>query len=81
MARKAQVFRDAFGNDDALEQLRSGAAYVTTFGAHTVGLGGRFSTTTSALARPDETPGSPRRFTADGSGSGRAGYLRILKGG
>lgn len=45
-----EVFRDAFGNDGALEQLRSRAAYVTTFGAHTVGLGGRFSTTTSGEA-------------------------------
>jgi hypothetical protein len=44
------LFREALGSDDKLEQLRSRASYMKTFGSHTVGVGGRFYTTTSGDA-------------------------------
>jgi NTE family protein len=41
------LFREALGSDESLEQLRSRVSYLTNFGSHTVGIGGRFYTTTS----------------------------------
>ncbi len=41
------LFREGLGSDDSLEQLKSRATYLTSFGSHTVGVSGRFSTTTS----------------------------------
>ena len=44
------IYRDALGGDDDLEQLRSRLSYVRTFGAHTFGVGGRYESTTSGEA-------------------------------
>jgi len=44
------LFREALGSDESLEQLKSRVSYLTNFGPHTVGIGGRFYTTTSGDA-------------------------------
>lgn len=45
-----EVFRTGLGGDDDLEQLRSTANYLKTFGSHTFGVGARFNSTTSGEA-------------------------------
>lgn len=50
MLAEYSLFRTGLGSDDSLEQLRSKLTHVTTFGRHTVGVGGRFNTTTSGEA-------------------------------
>jgi len=47
MLAEYSLFREALGSDDNLEQLRARLNYLTNFGAHTVGIGARFNTTTS----------------------------------
>jgi NTE family protein len=44
------VYRDGLGGDDDFEQLRSQVNRIRTFGAHTVGVGASFNTTTSGDA-------------------------------
>ena len=39
------LFREGLGNDSELDQLKLELTYFETFGAHTVGAGGRFNTT------------------------------------
>jgi NTE family protein len=50
MLAEYSLFREALGSDDNLEQLRSRVSYLTSFGAHTVGIGARFNTTTDGTA-------------------------------
>jgi len=50
MLAEYDVYRDGLGGDDNLEQFRSRLNYVKTFGAHTVGVGARFNSTTSGEA-------------------------------
>jgi len=45
MLAEYSLFRERLGSDDALEQLGSQLSYLTTFGAHTLGVGARFDTT------------------------------------
>jgi len=44
------VYREGLGGDDDLEQLRSRVSVLKTFGAHTIGVGARFNSTTSGEA-------------------------------
>jgi NTE family protein len=44
------LYREALGSDDNLEQLRSRLSFLTSVGAHTVGVGARFNTTTAGDA-------------------------------
>jgi len=44
------IYREGLGGDDDLEQLRSRVNVVKTFGAHTIGVGARFNSTTSGDA-------------------------------
>ena len=51
MLAEYSLFREALGSDASLEQLRTRLSYLTSFGPHTVGIGGRLNTTTSGDAQ------------------------------